>query len=77
MDTPSILTATTTATTIFGVIVMVYRAVNGKKIHSKCCDHDIEIGMQVENMTPPRVHIPQQNEFKTNPLVLSKDKNDG
>ena len=77
MDTNMTLLSTTTGTTILGLLILVYRAVNGKKIHSKCCDHDIEMGVQVENMTPPKVHIPQQNEFKTNPLILSKDKNDG
>ena len=77
MDTNTTLLSTTTGTTILGLLILVYRAVNGKKIHSKCCDHDIEMGVQVENMTPPKVHIPQQNEFKTNPLILSKDKNDG
>jgi hypothetical protein len=77
MEVNTTLLSTTTGTTILGLLILVYRAVNGKKIHSKCCDHDIEMGVQVENMTPPKVHIPQQNEFKTNPLILSKDKNDG
>jgi hypothetical protein len=66
-----------------GIAYRVYTAINGKKIHSKCCDKDVEFGMRVEEMTPPREHpptviVPQQekpqHEFKVNPMNISREK---
>jgi hypothetical protein len=78
MDTTnSALLSTTTATTIFGVIVVVYKAINGKKIRSRCCDRDVEMGMAVEDMTPPHqkskdtfeVQNPVQNQRSTQIVI--------
>lgn len=55
-----------------GLGYKIYTAVNGKKIHSKCCDRDIEMGIRVEEMTPPRTHHPTISipiERFTNPMV--------
>jgi len=66
-----------------GIIYKTYKAIDGKKIHSKCCDKDIEFGMRVEEMTPPREHpptviVPQQekpqHEYKVNPMNISREK---
>lgn len=74
------LLSTGTTGTILTILYFVYKLINGRKLHSKCCDKDIEIGMQVENMTPPIIHIPQQQinhpqQFKVNPIFNSRDKN--
>jgi hypothetical protein len=73
MDNNQLTTAglTATFTAIVGITYKIFRAVNGKKIHSRCCDRDIEMGMQVEDMTPPTQHpvinIPPES-FINNPL---------
>jgi hypothetical protein len=53
MDTNSALLSTTTATTIFGVAVLIYRAVNHKRVRSNCCGKKMEMSVDVENTTPP------------------------
>ena len=73
MDNNQLVTAGLTVgfTAVVGILYKIFRAINGKKLHSRCCDKDIEIGIQVENMTPPNVHPPREN-FVNNPMVTKE-----
>ena len=76
MDLNSAYTqAGVSASVIFagGILYRIYREINGKKIHSKCCDKDIEVGIRVEEMTPP-THSVTPQQFKVNPLIIGRDK---
>jgi hypothetical protein len=81
MDNTQLTTAglTATFTALAAIAYKIFRIINGKKLHSKCCNKDIEIGIQVEDMTPPHIHLPpDQNlpqQFKVNPMNISSDKN--
>lgn len=35
-----------------GLAYKLYRATNGRIIHSRCCDKDIELGYEIEDMRP-------------------------
>ena len=53
MDANSILTSvgiSTTLSTIITIIYHVFQKMNGKMLHSKCCSHDIEMGVEVVDM---------------------------
>lgn len=61
MDTNGVLISTTTATTIFGVIVMVYKAINHKRCRSTCCGQKMEMSVDVEQTTPPNERFQVNN----------------
>ena len=54
MDSNTALLSTGTSGTLLTLLYFILRSVLGKKIRSRCCNKDIEVGFQVENMTPPR-----------------------
>ena len=59
MDAQTQMTAlmgTGTGGTIITILYFFYKTFVGKKCRSRCCDHDIEMGMAVEEMTPPHTH---------------------
>lgn len=63
MDTNMTLLSTTTGTTILGLLIFIYRAVNHKRFRSNCCGNKMEMSVDVEDTTPPhfQVNNPIQN----------------
>lgn len=66
MDTNVALLSTGTGSTLLMVLVWFYKNAVGKKIRSRCCERDVEVGFSVEEMTPPTHHPPPH--FVVNPL---------
>jgi hypothetical protein len=52
MDINTTLLSTTTGTTVIGVLVLIYRAVNGKRCRSSCCGKKVELDFKVDTMPP-------------------------
>jgi hypothetical protein len=52
MDLNTTLLSTTTGTTAIGVLVLIYRAVNGKRCRSSCCGKKVELDFKVDTMPP-------------------------
>jgi len=77
MDTNSALLSTTTATTIFGVVVMIYRAVNHKRLRSSCCGHKMEMSVDVENTTPPPENFVVNNPQKQIQVLVKNGEGTG
>jgi len=58
------LMSTGTGGTLLMVALYLYKSMAGKKIRSRCCERDVEMGFSVEDMTPP------QDRFRVNnPMV--------
>jgi len=68
MDEQMALLSTGTGSTLLMVLIWLYKTAAGKKIRSRCCERDIEMGFSVEEMTPPHHHPPHQNFVVNNPL---------
>ena len=56
MDTNMTLLSTTTGTTIVGLLVMIYRTVNGKRSRCNLCGYKMEMDFKVDDVppTPPQ-----------------------
>jgi hypothetical protein len=66
MDAQTQMTAlmgTGTGGTILTILYIFYKTFVGKKCRSRCCGRDIEMGMSVEDMTPPS-HTTERFEVK-------------
>jgi len=50
-----------TAIAIAGIVISVagsvFAVVNHKRIRSKCCDKKLEVSLDVESTTPPKVEV--------------------
>jgi hypothetical protein len=79
MDTNTSLLSATTGTTILGVLVMLYKAVNGKRIRSSCCGYKTEMDFKVDEMppTPPSENFVVENPGKNIHVVIQKDGGNG
>jgi hypothetical protein len=53
MDQQTALLSTGTGSTLLMVLIWLYKTAAGKKIRSRCCERDIEMGFSVEEMSPP------------------------
>ena len=76
MDQQSQMTAlmgTGTGGTVLTVLYFMYKTFVGKKCRSRCCGQDLEMGMTVEDMTPP--HRQQQHFEVSNPVHKDEVKN--
>jgi len=60
MDQTTALLGTGTGTTLLLVAIYLYKISVGKKVRSKCCGRDIEMGYTVEEMSP--------HNFQVNPM---------
>ena len=67
MDNNGILLSTTTATTVFGVVLMVYRSVNGKRCRSRCCGYNFDADFKVDDAPPTPPNTFQVN----NPITVA------
>jgi hypothetical protein len=56
MDTNTALLGTGTGGSLFLIVLYVYKAIVGKKIRSRCCGDDVEVGFVVEEMSPATTH---------------------
>ena len=61
MDQNIALLSTGTGSTILMVLIWLYKTMAGKKIRSKCCERDVEMGFSVEDMTPPHDRFQVRN----------------
>jgi hypothetical protein len=52
MDQNTALLSTGTGSTILMVLIWFYKSMAGKKIRSRCCEKDVEMGFTVEDMSP-------------------------
>jgi hypothetical protein len=52
MDTNTALLSSGTGGTLLMVLLYLYKNAVGKKIRSKCCERDVEVGFSVEDMSP-------------------------
>jgi hypothetical protein len=83
MDQQTALLSTGTGSTLLMVLIWLYKTAAGKKIRSRCCERDIEMGFSVEEMTPPRIPKTdlkkQGNDFILNPMnnggTISQESN--
>jgi hypothetical protein len=67
MDQQTALLSTGTGSTLLMVVIWLYKTAAGKKIRSRCCERDIEMGFSVEDMSPKTDIKPPQH-FIENPL---------
>lgn len=74
MDINTTLLSTGTGGTLLMVLLYLYKSVVGKKIRSKCCDRDIEIGFSVEEMSPKTdTNLSRPQQIIQNPLHKSNE----
>jgi hypothetical protein len=52
MDPNIALMSTGTGGTLLMVALYLYKSMAGKKIRSRCCERDVEMGFSVEDMSP-------------------------
>jgi hypothetical protein len=52
MDTNTALLGTGTGGTILGVLLLLYKTVNGKQCRTRCCGKDFDMGFQAGDFTP-------------------------
>ena len=68
------LVGTSTGGTVLTVLYFLYKTVVGKKCRFRCGSRDIELGMAIDNMTPPETrhaHFEVQNPMKDKDLPIS------
>jgi len=56
MDTNTALLGTGTGGSLFLIALYIYKSVVGKKLRSRCCGKDVEVGFVVEDMSPAASH---------------------
>lgn len=52
MDTSTALLSTGTAGTILGVLLVIYKAINHKRLRSSCCGRTAEVSFDVAEISP-------------------------
>lgn len=60
MDTYTALLGTGTAGTIVGVIMLIYKTINHKKLKSNCCGYKGEVSIDIGDTTPT-LKVPEKN----------------
>ena len=60
METNTALLGTGTGGTILGVLLMIYKLCNGKRMRSSCCGYKVEADFKFDDMppTPPMQENP-------------------
>ena len=71
MDTNTALLGTGTGGTILGVLLMLYKACNGKRIRSSCCGYKVEADFKLDDIppTPPGM---QENPLHAPKIIVDK-----
>jgi hypothetical protein len=44
---------------VLSIGTIVLGVINHKRIRSSCCGHKIDVSLDVENTTPPKIEIPR------------------
>jgi hypothetical protein len=70
MDTNTALLGTGTGGSLFLIALYIYKSVVGKKLRSRCCGKDVEVGFVVEDMSPA---ASQKNPMRTRERDLPID----
>lgn len=52
MEDYTALIGSSTGGTLLMVVIYLYKSMVGKKIRSRCCEKDVEMGFSVEEMSP-------------------------
>jgi hypothetical protein len=73
MDPNVALMSTGTGGTLLMVALYLYKSMAGKKIRSRCCEKDVEMGFSVEDMTPPQDRFRVNNPMNETSLVLAPE----
>lgn len=82
MDTNTALLGTGTGGTILGVLILLYKLINGKQCRTRCCGKDFEMGFEAGDFHPSNNHGPvlqasnnqfpvesNNNQMISNPMV--------
>ena len=43
---------------LLSVGTIIFGAINQKRVRSNCCGHKVDVSLDVENTTPPKINIP-------------------
>lgn len=65
---------TTTASTLFGIALVVYKNVNHRRIRSNCCGRKLEMSVDVENTTPPPERFVVNNPLESRNISVAVSK---
>ena len=67
MEQYTALLGTGTAGTIVGILYVIYKAINHKRLRSSCCGHTAEASFDVGDITPPK---PAVESAEKKPVVV-------
>jgi len=70
MDTNTALLGTGTGGTILGVLLLLYKTVNGKQCRTRCCGKDFDMGFQAGDFTP------SNNQNNQGPVLQASNNQD-
>ena len=59
MDTNTALLGTGTGGTVLGVVLLLYKVCNKKRLRSNCCGYKSELSVDIDDITPP-IHQNQE-----------------
>lgn len=61
MDTNTALLGTGTSGTILGVLILLYKTFNHKKLRSNCCGNKMEVSLDIDDTSPPQERFEVNN----------------
>jgi hypothetical protein len=67
MDTNTALLSTGTGGTLLGILLMLYKTFNKKRLRSNCCGYKSEMSVDIDDITPP-THHPETSFVVVNPI---------
>jgi len=76
-DQTTALLSTTTGGTILGVLLLVYRSVNGKRLRSSCCGQKLEMDFKVDDIPPSPDFVVQNPTNKIQVVVKNGEQGNG
>ena len=68
MDTNTALLGMGTGGSLFLIALYIYKSVVGKKLRSRCCGDDVEVGFVVEDMSPVAHKNPMRTKDQDLPI---------
>jgi hypothetical protein len=72
MDTNLALLSTGTGGTLIGILIIVYKTINKKRLRSNCCGIKTEVSLDIDTLTPSNQQT-SPSFVVENPLGKSKD----
>jgi len=70
MDLNNIFTQAGLSTGFIATILIIYKAINGKRCRSHCCGRQLEMDLKIDDIPPS----PNNNILINNPMSLSENK---